>query len=101
MASPSAPTLRARRAKPERSLRAASQRTLGETEGVPAQAPAPASRAQQGTRANLEDLADQLGVSPSDLLEQLDSGANLRSLISAGYGSSARARGGLVVDRYA
>jgi hypothetical protein len=74
-------------------------------EGKRPQGPPPGHGVRHADRAqdNLSSLANELGVSVGDLLEQVDSGANLRSVLSgSGYGSSgASARGGLLVDQYA
>lgn len=65
----------------------------------------PPPRAQQsGDRAqvNLESLADKLGMSTDELLEQLTSGASVGAATSSGYGaSSASTGGGVIVDQYA
>ena len=73
-------------------------------EGTRPQGPPPGGHgAHKADRAqdNLQSLASELGVNVSDLLEQVDSGAKLRSFLSGSPYTSTSVRGGLVVDRYA
>jgi hypothetical protein len=68
-------------------------------EGRRPQGPPPQDRAQM----NLSTLAEALGTDADRLVQQLRSGADLSSLLSAatGYGKQATVDGGLTVDRYA
>jgi hypothetical protein len=65
--------------------------------------PPPRDRDGDRAQANVSSLADALGTDADTLLQKLQSGEDLTSLLRAasGYGSSAAVNGGLAVDRYA
>jgi hypothetical protein len=65
--------------------------------------PPPPPRDGDRAQANVSSLAQALGTDADTLLEKLQSGEDLTTLLRAasGYGSSATVNGGLAVDRYA
>lgn len=73
-------------------------------DGKRPQGPPPPRAQQSGEHAqvNLESLADKLGMSTDELLDQLVSGTPVGAAASSGYGSSsASTGGGVIVDQYA
>ena len=76
-------------------------------EGKRPQGPPPLPRGGDGdgdrAAANVSSLAEALGTDADTLLEKLQSGEDLTTLLrgASGYGSPAKVTGGLTVDRYA